>query len=106
MARNNLEKEIDVSKSRYRVSSSSGDRITITMKKKEGDEHWIHLTSKKLALGADSSSSPRAGADDPAASLMDMMKQMYDEGDDTMKKTIGEAMMKSRSGAAVGGGVM
>ena len=27
---------------------------------------------------------------------MDMMKDMYDKGDDTMKKTIGEAMMKAR----------
>ena len=29
---------------------------------------------------------------------MDMMKDMYDEGDENMKKIIGEAMMKSRSG--------
>ena len=35
---------------------------------------------------------------DPQASIMDMMKNMYDEGDDKMKKVIGEAMMKSRSG--------
>jgi len=27
-----------------------------------------------------------------------MMKNMYDEGDENMKKVIGEAMMKSRSG--------
>jgi calcyclin binding protein len=36
--------------------------------------------------------------DDPSASLMDMMKDLYDEGDENMKKIIGEAMMKSRSG--------
>jgi hypothetical protein len=29
---------------------------------------------------------------------MDMMKNMYDEGDSNMKKVIGEAMLKSRSG--------
>jgi hypothetical protein len=29
---------------------------------------------------------------------MDMMKNLYDEGDDGMKKVIGEAMLKSRSG--------
>ena len=29
---------------------------------------------------------------------MDMMKQMYDEGDDNMKKMIGETMMKQRNG--------
>ena len=30
--------------------------------------------------------------------IMDMMKNMYDEGDENMKKIIGEAMMKSRMG--------
>lgn len=30
--------------------------------------------------------------------IMDMMKQMYDEGDENMKKVIGEAMLKSRNG--------
>lgn len=29
---------------------------------------------------------------------MDMMKDMYDSGDDSMKKAIGEAMEKSRGG--------
>ena len=29
---------------------------------------------------------------------MDMMKDMYDSGDDQMKKVIGEAMIKSRNG--------
>ena len=28
---------------------------------------------------------------DPQASLMNMMKQMYNDGDDNMKKTIAEA---------------
>ena len=30
--------------------------------------------------------------------IMDMMKNMYDEGDENMKKIIGEAMLKSRNG--------
>ena len=29
---------------------------------------------------------------------MGLMKQMYDEGDDTMKKMIGETMLKQRNG--------
>ena len=29
---------------------------------------------------------------------MDMMKNMYDEGDDNMKRVIGEAMLKSQRG--------
>ena len=35
-------------------------------------------------------------------SIMDMMKDMYDSGDDQTRKAIGEAMMKSRSGEKVG----
>ena len=40
---------------------------------------------------------------DPGSDLMDMMKDLYDEGDDTMKKTLGEAMLKSRQEQALGG---
>jgi hypothetical protein len=39
-----------------------------------------------------------------------LMKQMYDEGDDSMKKMIGETMLKQRNGELgkdpVGGGDM
>ncbi len=31
-----------------------------------------------------------------------MMKNMYDEGDENMKKIIGEAMLKSRNGEKMG----
>ena len=61
----------------------------------DGYDNWIDLVSKmkKTEDGNDK---------DPAASIMDMMKDMYDQGDDTMKKTIGEAMMKSRRKEAMG----
>ena len=35
-------------------------------------------------------------SDDPNAGLMDMMKQMYDDGDDEMKRTIAKAWTESR----------
>jgi hypothetical protein len=35
---------------------------------------------------------------------MDMMKDMYDSGDDQMRKTIGEAMLKSQTERMGGGG--
>eukprot|EP01047_Picozoa_sp_COSAG01_P095182 COSAG01_NODE_25936_length_728_cov_3.292528_2_plen_58_part_00 len=38
------------------------------------------------------------GQANPTAGIMDMMKDMYDEGDEQTKKMIGEAMLKSRSG--------
>ena len=47
-------------------------------------DQWLELTAKKpKAEGG-------AKTDDPSASIMDMMKQMYDDGDDSMKKAIGE----------------
>ena len=33
---------------------------------------------------------------DPSASIMNMMKKMYDEGDDDMKRTIAKAWTESR----------
>ena len=35
---------------------------------------------------------------DPMGGIMEMMKDMYDEGDENMKKIIGEAMLKSQRG--------
>lgn len=34
--------------------------------------------------------------DDPSAGLMDMMRQMYEDGDDDMKRTIAKAWTESR----------
>jgi len=53
-------------------------------------DSWSNLVSKK-----DKTAKAKAKAD-PNASIMNMMKDMYDDGDDNMKKIIGEAMMKSR----------
>jgi hypothetical protein len=41
---------------------------------------WSKLAGEKPAPGEKSSE------EDPGASLMNMMKKMYDDGDDTMKK--------------------
>ena len=54
-------------------------------------ESWSSLTAKKK-------NEKTGKSKDPTAGIMDMMKDMYDDGDDNMKKIIGEAMMKSRSG--------
>jgi calcyclin binding protein len=34
-------------------------------------------------------------SDDPSAGIMNMMKKMYEEGDENMKRTIAEAWTKS-----------
>ena len=37
---------------------------------------------------------------DPTAGIMDLMKDMYESGDDKMRETIGKAMMESQKNRA------
>jgi calcyclin binding protein len=70
------------------------NRITLKLRKTEGEfgtEHWTGLTKKRAHAALDSASKA-----DPTSGLMDMMKDLYEDGDDNMRKTIGEAMLKSR----------
>ena len=60
-----------------------------------GFDNWTNLVSKKSKEQKEKASLEKGK--DPTAGIMDMMKDMYDEGDDNMKKIIGEAMMKSRN---------
>ena len=87
----NLEKEIDVSKSKYVVKPN---KIIIKLGKVKGEysyDHWTELTAKKKKEN-------KGKKEDPAAGIMDMMKDMYESGDDNMKKMIGETMYKQRTG--------
>lgn len=74
------------------------NRITLKLRKVDGQfgaDHWTALTKKRPAPGG-------ADKSDPSAGIMDMMKDLYEDGDDTMRKTIGEAMLKSRQERAGG----
>ena len=83
----NLEKDIVPAESSYKVKKSS---IEIRLKKTGKFDHWMELVSKK-------SKEAKAKSDaDPAASINDMMRQMYEDGDEATRKVIGEAMLKSR----------
>jgi len=87
----NLEKEIDVSKSKYVVKPN---KIIIKLGKVKGEysyDHWTELTAKKKKES-------KGKKEDPAAGIMDLMKDMYESGDDNMKKMIGETMYKQRTG--------
>lgn len=60
---------------------------------KEKDGSWPQLNYKEAAF------KPDMGVDkdaDPSASLMNMMKNLYQEGDDDMKRTIAQAWQKSQ----------
>lgn len=93
--KDNLDKDIIPSKSKFIVKN---EKVLIKMAKVKGEysyENWTSLCCKKSKADKQEK---KAKAGDPMGGIMDMMKDMYDSGDDNMKKIIGEAMMKSQRG--------
>ena len=86
---NNLCEDIDPKKSYVKVKT---DMIIIYLSKK-AKRSWSCVTSveKRLKDTKDSSLPNVGDNDDPNATLMNMMKKMYQEGDDDMKKMIAKA---------------
>ncbi|KAI4372054.1 hypothetical protein MLD38_010338 [Melastoma candidum] len=86
-----LNKEIEPEKCKVLVKPT---RIVITLvKASKGNWLDLHLKEDKLKPGLDKEKDPMAG-------IMDLMKNMYDEGDDEMKRTIAKAWSDARSGNA------
>ncbi|XP_001632969.2 calcyclin-binding protein [Nematostella vectensis] len=73
--------------------------LTVFLKKEKMGEKWEDVVYKEKKdfkpPGLDESK-------DPSEGIMDLMKKMYDEGDDEMKKTITKAWMESREKQASG----
>jgi len=92
LKRDNLEHDIDSSKSKRIVKA---DKIVVKLHKIKGDygsfDFWSKLTDQKRKEKKKKSA-------DPSAGIMDMMKDMYESGDDNMRKIIGETMSKQRNG--------
>jgi calcyclin binding protein len=88
-----LYKKIVPASSKYKVK---GKTLTILLDKKKKTS-WSKL--KKGALDAKKpKATPEATAkEDPNSAIMDLMKKMYDEGDDEMKRTIQKAMWEARN---------
>ncbi|CAK9870864.1 unnamed protein product [Sphagnum jensenii] len=68
-------------------------RIIVTLKKADGG-NWIDLHKKEEKFKAPAMDKDK----DPMSGIMDLMKNMYDEGDDEMKKTIAKAWSDAHSG--------
>jgi calcyclin binding protein len=86
-----LYKKIVPEESRFSVK---GKTLTIVLDKKK------KTTWTKLKKGAPDKKKKPPTADvkeDPNASLMNLMKTMYDEGDDEMKRTIQKAMWEAQN---------
>jgi calcyclin binding protein len=86
-----LEHDILVNKSKILIKA---DKILIKLAKIKGEygsyDHWSKLTDPKRNDKKKNSS--------PAASITELMKDMYESGDDNMRKMIGETMMKQHRG--------
>ena len=94
--RNNLDKDIIPGDSKLKIKAN---KVLIKMKKVPGQygaDHWTDLTSKKSKK--DKKAKAKSKSDDPMGGIMDLMKDMYDNGDEKMKETIGKAMYDSRMG--------
>ncbi|KAK7317891.1 hypothetical protein RJT34_02495 [Clitoria ternatea] len=67
-------------------------RAIITLEK-ASKENWLdlHFKEDKIKPGLDKEKDPMTG-------IMDLMKNMYEEGDEEMKKTIAKAWTDARSG--------
>ena len=99
LKRDNLEHEIVPEDSKHVVKK---DKIIVKLSKKKGEygsyDYWTKLTDPKKADKKKSGGGGGKKRDDPSAGLMDMMKDLYDSGDDNMRKMIGETMLKQRNG--------
>ncbi|KAL9262234.1 Calcyclin-binding protein-like protein [Drosera capensis] len=69
-------------------------RVVITLiKDSRGNWSDLHFKEDKLKSSLDKDKDK-----DPMAGIMDLMKNMYEEGDEEMKKTIAKAWTDARSG--------
>ncbi len=86
---------IDPAACKLKIKSNS---LSIELIKKK-TKHWDDIKEKKSAVSAPSLN--KKGDDDlaggdPSASLMNMMKELYETGDDNMKRTIAESWTKAQ----------
>ena len=79
-------KDIDVAECKMQIKSNS---ITLTLKKHE-NKHWSDLIRK------DKEKKIPKMDEDPNMGLMNMMKELYENGDDNMKRTIAESWTKAQ----------
>ncbi|VDN59764.1 unnamed protein product [Dracunculus medinensis] len=90
-----LAQPINVVQSSFKVQLKN-DMLLIMMKKAKENEGWSCLT--KADKDAKEKTKPKVDEHaDPQESLMNMMKQMYEDGDDEMKRSIRKAWYESQN---------
>lgn len=73
------------------------DQVLLMLKKSEEGKTWAEVTGKGEKAPKPEPKGPESEAKDPSEGLMEMMKKMYDEGDDEMKRTISKAWQESQN---------
>jgi len=95
----NLLEKIDCSKSSWKVKN---DTVVVSLAKLNPGVEWSHLTAaEKKAKQPKVTPKPAEENSDPSSGLIDLMKQMYEEGDDDMKRTIAKAWTESRNNSGM-----
>jgi len=88
----NLSSPINTDKSYVKVKT---DRLTVFMAK-ESSGTWSGLTTAAKKPKEEPEVPKVDKEEDPSAGIMSMMKKMYEDGDDDMKRTIAKAWTESR----------
>ncbi|RUS69520.1 hypothetical protein EGW08_022720 [Elysia chlorotica] len=77
------------------------DYVLVMMKKSESGKTWPWVTEREKKTKE--KDKPKVDDSDPSAGITSLLKNMYDDGDDEMKRTISkafyESQMKQASGA-------
>lgn len=89
----NLDKDIVVADSCIKVKKNHAIVTLQKVKGQYGYDSWTDLCAKGKRKPTSSKSS-----DNPQGDIMGMMQDLYEDGDDNMRKIIGEAMYKSKRG--------
>ncbi|XP_075689183.1 calcyclin-binding protein [Rhinoderma darwinii] len=92
MTVNNLLKPISPDNSSKKVKTDS----VIIMLKKRSESEWDYLTQVEKQTKEKDKPSMETDTEDPGAGLMNVLKKIYDEGDDEMKRTLNKAWAESR----------
>merc|ERR1712226_592723 len=95
--------QINTEKSYHKVKS---DYLLVFLAKHNPGSTWSHIThAEKVAVDSKKKADEPNLDDkaDPSAGLMNMMKKMYEEGDDEMKRTIAKAWTEGQDKKGMGG---
>lgn len=95
----NLMEEIVPEDCYFKIKS---DTVLLMLKKKKQGSTWAYVTEREKKSKEEKK--PKLDEKkDPNESLMEMLHQMYEDGDDEMKRTIAKSMYESRQKQGGGG---